>query len=270
MQSKNLRQGLAFGIDREKILRDIFRAGKPEFHKEMTGPFPPGTWAVARGPAGPESLLYRDKALLRLRAYLSDPAAHEEIKLAYPEEDPKAALVCIEIKKQIEALLKDEPPNAKKLSINPVAMPLNDLLSKVQYAHKGYQFAYIPFDYPDDWYPYALGAALDPEAAGNNGRNWFSFETGEARPDPADQALGRALKTIRLNRDFAGEIVPQTHTISRLFNDSLPFIPLWQLDRHMVVSRKVKIVVDDNTEVINPKFLNQTILFQGVGRWKVE
>jgi peptide/nickel transport system substrate-binding protein len=102
------------------------------------------------------------------------------------------------------------------------------------------------------------------------GRNWFSFQIPETNPDAGDQELGRALAKVRSYRDFDGQIAPQTTEIGKLFNDSLPFIPLWQLDRHMVVSKRLKIFVDDSSEMVNPRLLNPNILFQGVGRWRLE
>jgi peptide/nickel transport system substrate-binding protein len=270
LQSKQLRQGISLAIDRDDILRKVFRSEKPEFHKQMTGPFPPNSWATYRGVAGPPPLMNRDLAMVRLKGYLSDQGAPSGIELAYPEDDPRAEKACEEIKHQIEVLFKNEPPGSRKLTINLVKSPHRDLLVKVQDQHTNFDLAYMPFDYPDDWYPYALGAALDPSAAVRGGRNWFGFLVRDTGPDAGDDELGRALNKMRLYRDFVGEIVPQTYNVSRLFNDSLPFIPLWQLDRHMVVSKRVKVFVDDDGEQINPRLLNQTTLFQGVGRWKVE
>jgi hypothetical protein len=38
----------------------------------------------------------------------------------------------------------------------------------------------------------------------------------------------------------------------------------------MVVSKRLKIFVDDSSEIVHPRLLNQTILFQGVARWRLE
>src|SRR5207302_11016393 len=45
----NLRRVLAFAINREQILNDCFRAGNRDYHRALTGPFPPGTWPCAPG-----------------------------------------------------------------------------------------------------------------------------------------------------------------------------------------------------------------------------
>jgi ABC-type transport system substrate-binding protein len=268
MQSKDLRQALSFAIDREEILRKVFRAQKPEFHRAMTGPFPPNTWAVAKGAGGPEPLMKQDLAVVRLKAFLANANVVTEFNLLYPDDDPQAELACNEIQKQISSLFKNEGPG-NSIKVQPKKYPMTELLKMVQDQHSSYDLAYIPFDYPDDWYPYALGAALDPLAAGFRGRNWFNY-TRETCPNPDDQALSRALDKIRTHRDFTGEVVPLTYTIGKLFNDTLPFIPLWQLDRHMVVSKRLKLFVDDSAETVNPRLLNPTLLFQGVARWRLE
>jgi ABC-type oligopeptide transport system substrate-binding subunit len=272
LQNKNLRQGLSYAINRDEILRKEFRANKVDVHKAMTGPFPPGSWATSRGPGGESPLFSKDLALVRLKAYLAaDPNAETTIKLAYSQNDPSADKACQEIKKQIEDLFKADAGGGKKLTIQLEKMPIERLLSAVQEQHASFDLAYVPFDYPDDWYPLALGAALDPEASKQrNGRNWFGFRDDTTNPDAADQQLGRDLAKLRGYRDFSGELVPQAIAVTKQFNESLPFIPLWQLDRHMVVSRKLKISLDETSATGGADLLNQTTLFQGVGRWRVD
>ena len=61
----------------------------------------------------------------------------------------------------------------------------------------------------------------------------------------------------------------RTKRISDAFNDRVPFIPLWQLDRHMLVSNRVKFYADD-AEPMKPQALNPTTLFGGIARWRLE
>src|SRR5207248_1731148 len=134
-----------------------FRAGKPEFHRAMTGPFPPGSWAGPKGPLGGVPLVNRDLAVAKLKQYLADTGAKNEFTLSYPEDDPRAAAACAKIKAHVEGLLRDSP---RKLVLNLEAVPLRDLVVRVQDEHR-YDLAYVPLDYPDDWHPFALGAMLD-------------------------------------------------------------------------------------------------------------
>jgi ABC-type transport system substrate-binding protein len=268
LQSRLLRQGISMAIDREEILREVYRAGKPQFHKAMTGPYPPNSWAAPRGAAA-TPLLNRDLATARLKAFLATAGATTEIGLSFQEDDPLARRACEKIKAQLESASRDAP-GGQKLVINLDPLPLAELLNRVQVEHSRYDLAYLPFDYPDDWYPFALGAMLDPAAAERGGRNWFKFLSHRTNPHADDQQLGQLLNGLRLYRDVAGQLVPRATEAARLFNECLPFIPLWQLDRHTVVHNNLKIFVDDTTTPANPSVLNPTTLFQGVARWRMD
>lgn len=268
LQSKTFRQGLSMAIDREAILADVFRAGKPEFHSAMGGPFPPRCWATTKGPGGaPVPLVNRDLATAKLRDYASQNGSRELISLVYPEDDPQAAPACNKIKQQIEALFKDY--SGKKLSIQLEPLSTRDLIKRVEEQHI-YDLAYLPFEYPDDWYPYALGAMLDPNAADLGGRNWTGFlKTGNGE-DASATLLGGLLQTdIFRYREF-NQLASKTVEIHKLFNECVPFVPLWQLDRHTLIANAVKVYTEDSERPADPRVLNPTLLFQGVARWRLE
>jgi ABC-type oligopeptide transport system substrate-binding subunit len=278
MQSKALRQGISMAIDREDILREVFRAGHPEYHKAMTGPYPPNSWANPRMIGGAPPLVNRDLAVARLKTYLADAGAKLEIELLYAIDDPKAEDACRKIKSQVESLTKDAA-DGRKLILNLVGVPMRELLVRVQEEHGRYDLAYVPFDYPDDWHPFALGAALDVQAAGRGGRNWFNFLVPNTNPDQDDVRLGQMLNELRgyrdlykheRNADGTEKLVARGAEPAKLFNECLPFIPLWQLDRHMIVHNSLKVYVDDTPNPVSPRLLNQTSLFQGVARWRLE
>lgn len=264
LQGRAVRQGLSMAIDRDEVLREVFRAGKPDLHKPMTGPYPPNSWAASKSTAA-LPLVNRDLAVAKLKEYLADAGAKADFTLSYPEDDPRAAAACARIKTQIEGLLRDSP---RKLIINLDGVPLRDLMVRVQDEHR-YDLAYVPFDFPDDWHPFAVGAALDPAAAGRGGRNWFSFLTAGTSPHQNDQQLGQVLNVLRQHRDPA-KLTDLAAEASKLFNESLPFIPLWQLDRHMVINNNLRIFVDHTSQPANPRVLNPTTLFQGVAWWRLE
>jgi peptide/nickel transport system substrate-binding protein len=267
MQSKALRQGLSLAIDRDAILSDVYRAGKTDVHKPLGGPFPPKCWATVKGSNGnPVPLVNRDLAVTKLQTYLGDMGAKPEVTLSYPEGDPQAALACNKIKAQVEALFKDTPGRKITILLEPV--PLRDLLVRVEDEHR-YDLAYVPFEYPDDWYPYALGAMLDPLAADRGGRNWMGFLQKNTGADDQDARLGQLLNELRAFRDF-GTLATKTVEVHKLFNECVPFIPLWQLDRHMLVHNAVKVYTEDSDQPISPRVLNPTTLFQGIARWRLE
>ncbi|HUR52858.1 MAG TPA: ABC transporter substrate-binding protein [Gemmataceae bacterium] len=267
MQNHTLRRGLSLAIDRDAILHDVFRANRIEFHKPMTGPFPPNSWAVVRGPGGiAPPLVNRDLATVLLMKYLDQSAPKTDLTLAYPDGDPLAQAACEKIKAQVESLVKDLPP-ARRLVLKLEPLPARELIKRVEDEWR-YDLAYVPFDYPDDWYPFALSAMLDPSAGGRSGRNVFGYLTQVGNPEEADLVFGRELAGLRAHRDF-GEVMNRTKRISDTFNERVPFIPLWQLDRHMLVSNRVKFYADD-AEPMNPRAINPTTLFGGIARWRLE
>lgn len=265
MQSKSLRQGLMMAIDRDAILTDVYRAGT-KFHKPLNGPFPPDSWATPK-PAKDSTvvpLMNRDLAVTRLQTYLTERSAQTEVKLCYPESDPLAVLACRKIKDQVESLFKDT--TGKKLTIILEALPMRLLKTRVETEYV-YDLAYVPFDYPDDWYPFALGAMLDPNVAERGGRNWMGF--GKHGADAEDTRLSLLLNDLRNYREF-GQLSAKTVETHKLFNECVPFIPLWQLDRHMLFHKSVKVHIEDSVAPVSPSVLNPTTLFQGIAYWRLE
>lgn len=267
-QSADFRRGISQAIDREKILTEVFRAGKPEFHKPLTGPFPPNTWAVPKPLGGtPQPLYSRDQAEARLRTALTDAAGTNRavVTLIYPDDEPTAKAACEKIKGMVEDAAKG---SGRPFAVTLEAVPPAELYHRVQDSHT-YDLAYLPFDYPDAWFPLGLGSLLDPAAAGPNGRNIFGYLTPATSPTPADDELGRLLQGCRAHRDPA-QLTKLAHEAHRKFNDVTPFVPLWQLDRHSVFATGVKVFLDGRPEEVGPRVLNPTELFTSVGRWRVE
>ena len=157
---------------------------------------------------------------------------------------------------------------SRKLTIVLDPLPLRELLLRVEDEHR-YDLAYVPFDYPDDWYPYALGAMLDPLAADRGGRNWMGFLAKGNGADDQDARLGQLLNELRAFREF-GQLSAKSAEVHKLFNECVPFIPLWQLDRHTLMHNSVKVYTDDTDTAVSPRVLNPTTLFQGIARWRLE
>ncbi len=267
LQSKLLRQGLMLAIDREAILNDVYRSGKAEFHRAMNGPFPPRCWANPKGSNGQVAqLLNRDLALTRFRNYLFDAGAKSELELIYSSDDPQAVVACTKIKEQVESLFKDS--TGRKLTIKLVPQAFRELMLRVEDEHR-FDIAYVPFDYPDDWYPFALGAMLDPAAGDRGGRNWTGFQTKNTGADAEDTRLGQLLNELRAYREF-NSLASKTAEVHKQFNECVPFVPLWQIDRHMLFHESVKVYTDDSETPVSPGVLNPTTLFQGIARWRLE
>lgn len=270
LQNLDLRKGIALAIDRDEILNELFRVTAPQhkrFTAAMSGPFPPTSWGTVKA-AGDRTvpLVNRPDAGVRLKRYLAVPGVKAELDLIYSTGDPTAQAVCEKIKQHVESLTKDAPV---KLTLKVVGVEPRDLHRVVFIEHR-YDLAYVPYDYPDDWHPLGLAAMLDPGAANPGGRNFTEFLAQGVNAQVEDRDLGNELNAIRDFRDFSNEIAPRALRIHRLFNDCMPFIPLWQLDRHTLVHNSVHVYGDDSAEETKFQFVNPTILFQNVGRWRVQ
>lgn len=266
LQSANLRRGLMHAVDRDAILNDVFRAGQPKFHRALTGPFPPTTWAAAR-PNGvdPPALYNRDLAAAKLRAY-RDAGGPSTVRLAFTADDPLAKAACERIRADVEAAGGGAGGTGVSLELEPLTPA--DLYRQTQDEHR-FDLAYLPFDYRNDWYPVELARFLDPSAAGRGGRNYLGFFAPGSEVGKEGDELSRVLDDVRLYRD-PGKLVSRSHDIQKLFNDVVPFVPLWHLDRHLVISTAVKVYLDGRPEEASPRMLDPTTLFDSVGRWRIE
>ena len=260
VQSGDLRRGVQHAVNREEILTAAFRAGK-EFHKPLTGPFPVGSWAEAKGTAGAaaDRLFNRDLAA-GLFGRLKDAVA---LDLLYPADDPPAKAACEAIARQVGEA------SGGRVKVAPEGLPPRELFKRVAGEHK-FAMAYLAHDYADDWYPLGLATLLDPDAAPLHGRNVTGFGLPQAAPTAADDALAQQLLDATRTRDFDGKLKPLAHDIHKKFADSVPFVPLWQLDRHVAVSKKVNIQFDGSAEKVPAKRLDPTLLLQNISRWRVE
>ena len=262
LQDTNVRRALSAAIDRETILNDVYRAGQKQYHKALAGPFPSDCWAAARPLGSPApSLFDRDTAAGKFRAGRNGALS---FTLLYPDDDPQAADACVKIKQNIEYAGADS-----QASITLEAVAPRDLLRRVEKEHR-YEIAYMTYDYRDDWYPLALAQFLDPTAASENGRNYTGYLEKSTNPSPDDSKYGKLLTDAKQTRDTDGKLKPLSHDLFIRFNEVVPFVPLWQIDRHMVVSAKLKVYFAGRPDPVPGRQLNATTLFNSVGNWKLD
>ncbi len=260
VRSADLRRAILHAVDREKVLTDVYRAGKPEFHKPLAGPFPVGSWAEGKSPPGvADPLFNRDLAA----GLFGRAKAAESLELLYPADDAQAKQACEAIAQQVASASEN------RVRLVPEGVPPRELFKRVEAEHR-FTVALLAHDYHDDWYPLGLAALLDPDAAGPNGRNVTGFGLKPTAPTAADDTLVQRLTDATRTRDFTGKLKPLAHDIHKRFADSVPFVPLWQLDRHVAVSKKVRIQFDGSAEAVPLKQLDPTPLLQNVSRWRIE
>ncbi len=251
LQATDVRRGISLAIDREGILNEVYRAGT-KHHHALAGPYPVGSWLA---PTTAKPTFDRDLAAGRLRA------AEGKVTLLYPNDDPRAEAVCKRIASSVN--------ECGKLEVVPEGVSAVELRTRVEQQGR-YELAYLPFDYPDIWHAHALAATLDPSAAGSGGRNFNWYRAKGTVSSRADDGLTDALADLKSHRDSEGEIKKASRDVFDRFNEAVPFIPLWQLDRHMVISMGVKVYFDGRAKEVPYDQLDPITLFGNVSRWKLD
>lgn len=242
LQNENLRRALSASLDRETILNQFFRdtdAPGPKLHRALNGPYPPDSWACANSRNLRAGLFDPEKA----RTWANQAkAAGATLTLKYPLGDPDVAravaALCAQVKQHTD------------IALEPVGCPPSELRQAVEVDHK-YELAYYHWDYADE--SYWLWPLLESNATGPGGTNFLGCK---------DAALDNRFAQVMKHRDF-GELQRLTHNIHRHLDDTMPFVPLWQLDVQIAIHHQLKTVPV-------PDRLDPLLLFSHAARWKLE
>jgi ABC-type transport system substrate-binding protein len=268
LQNDKLRQGLSAAINREAILKDVHRAGDEKAHAALTGPFPLRCWATP--PTARNSALYKPGAGGLILEGLNGRGG-VRLRLRYLADDPKKppfknTLVCQAIKAQIEQASADK---AGKPTVEIELMPTDATQYQEKlFVERDYDLALATFDYRDDLY--SLASLLDPDAAERNGRNYLGYLASGTNPSDADRRLRRLVEEATQYRDFTKQVKEKTWDIHALFVQRMPFIPLWQLDRFMVVHMGLEMYFDDPEIPVKADRLDPAVVFTGVEMWRLK
>jgi ABC-type transport system substrate-binding protein len=123
-------------------------------------------------------------------------------------------------------------------------------MNKEVMSEHNFDLAYLPLDYNE---VYSLTGLFDVNATGRDERNFMSYSP--------DYNMAQWLSAIRGTRNF-NEIKKISHNIHGSFNEAMPFIPLWQLDFHMIISQKLEIHP-------SAKYVDPLTVFDEVESWRV-
>jgi ABC-type transport system substrate-binding protein len=216
LDSAPLRRALALAIDRGKILQECFRPGLEEkVHQPLCGPYPSASWACP-----PRRIEDRDKAdtLFNLNsARVALQAAKKQnlkFDLMFPEGDPAVARAMSLVSKMLGDL-------GIAIQLKPVS--LRKLHEEVVGAHE-YDLAYYWYDFPDP--TFSILPLLDARSARLGGVGFLGY-------NGAGGKLESLCRDALNHRDFE-RVKNITHTIHQAFvQQEMPFVPLWQLDRHI-------------------------------------
>jgi ABC-type transport system substrate-binding protein len=266
LQKDTVRQGLSAVIDREAILKAVYRAGDEKAHVALTGPFPLKSWATP--PTAKDAPLSKPGGGGLIAEGLNNGPVH--LRLTFNQEDPRAKAVCDLMKVQIEqgTQNKDGKP---LVEIDLKELKSSDYQTKL-YVEHDFDLALATFDYRDDLY--SLSGLLDPEAVGpdggRGGRNFLGYLTTGTNPTDDDRRLRRMIEEAQHSRDFSKKVQQKTWDIHALFNRRMPFVPLWQLDRYMAVHKDLEMFFDNPDAPVTADQLDPAVVFTGVEMWRVK
>jgi peptide/nickel transport system substrate-binding protein len=258
MQNEKLRQGLLTAIDRETILNDLFRKEGTKGHQALTGPFPLECWATPV--AARNTPLFKPGAGGLMAEALKEPL---DLKLLYNKDEAKGLAVCQAIKGQLEQA--STMGSRQLIRVEIVGLDADKYREKLYLEHD-YDLALTSFDYQDDLF--SLSEWLDPSAAGRNGRNFLGYLAEGSNPTDADRRFKRLLDDVGQYRDFNNQVKEKMWDLHAMVNQRVPFIPLWQLDRVMLIHRDLEISVDRPDVTIPASRLDPAVLFTGVEMWR--
>lgn len=236
LQDEHFRRGLAHAIQREEILNTCFREGlqNPVPHRALNGPYPPGSWA-----ADPNIQPYRAAfAKAELADAKKNRAAKVTLTLKYPDDDPAVARACELIKKQIQ----EQDPAGLTIELQPRS-PVQ-LHHDVEIAHD-YQLAYYSHDFPSE--AYWLWPLFQYDGTHEN---YLGYKN--------DDELEGWMRKLLAHRD-PKKVEILAHQIHQRCFATVPFVPLWQLDTHLLIR--------NNLVVPNPDLIDPLAIFRDADRW---
>lgn len=259
LQNDKLRQGLSAAIDREQILKDLYRPTDPLAHVALTGPFPPKCWAT------PETARTASLHKPGAGGLIEEGLAGKKITLRLTFNKTEAKQT--EVAQMLKGHIEKATAGRSKVQIDLVALDGERFREKVYMEHD-YDLALTTFDYRDDLY--SLGGLLDPTASGRHARNFMGYLAPGTGANEADRRLRRLLDDLRQYRDFTKQVRERTWDVHALFNQRVPFVPLWQLDRYMILHKDLDVSLERVDAVSSPELLDPATLFTGIEMWRLK
>jgi peptide/nickel transport system substrate-binding protein len=222
LKDLNVRRALAHAINREEILNKYFRDGNKDWHKALTGPFPANCWASS--PTLDAAKAYKFEFAETCARQVEAKLGKVELRLLYPEDDPRIKAACEDIRAGVEKLKSGISIKLEEASPH----QLRDAVRRGEY-----QLAYYHLDYPSE--TYWLWPLFDthPNALEPGGSNFLGYEN--------DDELPKLLRLAMSHRNFA-KVAEVTRDIHTYLFDKMPLIPLWQLDTHLAIHPDLKTV----------------------------
>jgi len=190
-----------------------------------------------------------------------------EFRLAYSTGDPQGQPVCEKIKSHVESLFKGG--TGKSLSIILEGHEPRELHRLVFSEHR-YDFAYVPYDFPDDWHPLGLAATLDPGAAQPGGRNFCEFAAPGVNPQVEERDLDADLRALTDYRDSRGRSPLEPTAFTALQTTACRSSRSGNSIATCSSTRDSRSTWTMRSKPSPIQIINPTLLFQNVARWRLE
>jgi hypothetical protein len=234
--SAPLRRAIAHALDRQTLLDRHFRAPslKDKYHTTLNGLMPRGSWAMCPAPRVPEELFHVEQA--RLFAKLAKKEVNAvDCTLQYPSGDARVQAACEEMAGAVREVLREAGIQA---NIQARASQPGDLRKAIH--ERNFDLVYTRETHLDD--PVRLALLFDPHADATRagGRNYLGYDSDVK----LQELLGAAVK----HRQFS---VVQTnmHAVHAHLYETMPLIPLWQLDVHVLAQPSLQMPPLDSSNV---------------------
>lgn len=237
LKSQSLRRALSQAIDRKGLLDRHFAGGTPS-----NSPFPRRSWAICPAPRVPEMLFQLEAAKSSAGQVSKDrPVA---ITLKHAAGDASVQAACNEIAQRMQAVLTKAGVPA---SLEAVALAPRHLQKSLH--ERDYDLLYLTETDLDDPVRLSLLFDVSPDASSPGGSNYLGYE--------GDIKLQELLRAAVKHRQFS---VAQSnmHAVHAHLYETMPMIPLWQLDTHILSRPNLRI----------PTTLTQDV-FAHIRDWKI-
>ena len=240
LKSPEIRKAIAHSMLRSKVLADVWIGSeKGMAHQALESIFPKD-YSFTNGLEKTESAWSQDLAkILQTQATENIPRQIMiSISLKFPSGDTKTTQAIDLLASQIKSCLK----------IDVIPEPIDpSLYFKKIIEDRDYELAYAWHDYSDD------NCSLYPLLF-----NYFRNHNAEFQHNQKLQSLLDTAKTTMLASTIPEMLASKKIMIS-LFEQELPLIPLWQLDRYWAWRRDLQL-----------NFTDSLHLFQNASSWKKE
>ena len=245
LASVSVRRAIAHVLDRQGLLNRHFRtqalAGK--YHRAANGLFPRESWANAPAPDVPDDLLNADQARFFARQAKKESATLAW-SLKYPVGDPRVKSACEEMAKAIFALFQEA-----EIKVEVQAMGLPPHVLRKAIVERDYDLLYCCEEHLDDPVRLALFFDRQEDAIRAGGSNYLGYD---------DLKLHALLQAVLQHRPFT-TVRNNMQAIHGHLYGTMPLIPLWQLDTHVLIHPSLRVPV-----------LDPHAVFAKVREWKIE